>query len=71
MSCPLNANRWRGSGYCKESNKSDGNKEMDARLADLLAARQSQDHKFAPCQTKPDIESKGKIDIHITNQTNR
>ncbi len=41
MSCPLNRNRFAGSGYCKEETNS--NKELEDRLKQMMAERTAQD----------------------------
>lgn len=46
MSCPLNRNRWAGSGYQK--NTSAENNELDAKMKLMLAEREKQDQKLFP-----------------------
>ena len=46
MSCPLNRNRWAGSGYQK--NTSDANNELDAKMKQMLAEREKQDQHLFP-----------------------
>jgi hypothetical protein len=48
MSCPLNRNRWAGSGYTKPVAQSETAKEMEARMNAMLAERSSQDTKYYP-----------------------
>ena len=45
--CPLNANRWAGSGYVKGENTT-AKTEADERIAQMMAARASQDTKYFP-----------------------
>ncbi len=47
MSCPLNRNRWAGSGYVKQPETA-GSKDMDARIAAMMAEREAQDAKSFP-----------------------
>ncbi len=47
MSCPLNRNRWAGSGYVKQV-ETPGSKELDARLAAMMAERDAIDAKSFP-----------------------
>jgi hypothetical protein len=47
MSCPLNRNRWAGSGYVKQP-ETGGSKELDARVAAMMAERDAQDVKSFP-----------------------
>jgi hypothetical protein len=47
MSCPLNRNRWAGSGYVKQPETA-GSKDMDARVAAMMAERELQDAKSFP-----------------------
>jgi len=47
MSCPLNRNRWAGSGYVKQP-ETGGSKELDARIAAMMAERDAQDAKSFP-----------------------
>ena len=47
MSCPLNRNRWAGSGYVKQA-ETTGSKELDARVAAMMAEREAQDAKSFP-----------------------
>lgn len=42
MSCPLNRNRFKGSGNQKQGT-TEGSKELDGRLAEMLALRNAQD----------------------------
>lgn len=48
MSCPLNRNRWAGSGYTKPEAQSQEAKEMEARMKALLSDRAAQDSKYFP-----------------------
>jgi hypothetical protein len=48
MSCPLNRNRWAGSGYTKPEAQSQEAKEMEARMKALLSDRAAQDTKYFP-----------------------
>ena len=48
MSCPLNRNRWAGSGYTKPVAQSETAKEIEARMNAMLAERSSQDTKYYP-----------------------
>jgi hypothetical protein len=52
MSCPLNRNRWAGSGYVKQTETA-GSKEMDARVAAMMAERDAQDAKSFPGPMPP------------------
>ena len=47
MSCPLNRNRWAGSGYVKQPETA-GSKDIDARIAAMMAEREAQDAKSFP-----------------------
>lgn len=49
MSCPLNAKRWAGSGYCKpDAPQTEAAKEMQRKLQELQNARATQDATFFP-----------------------
>ena len=49
MSCPLNRNRFAGSGYCKpEAPVSAAGKEIEARMLEAQKARSAQDSKYFP-----------------------
>lgn len=48
MSCPLNRNRWAGSGYVKESAPSAAAKELNTKMLEIQAARSAQDNKYFP-----------------------
>ncbi len=45
MACPLNRNKFAGSGYCKDENAASSTtaKEMNDRLKELMAVREAQD----------------------------
>lgn len=44
MACPLNRNKFTGSGYCKEtSDVATAAKEMNTRLKEMMAVREAQD----------------------------
>jgi hypothetical protein len=45
MSCPLNRNRWAGSGYVKPTAASS---ELDAKIQQMLAERERQDATLYP-----------------------
>jgi hypothetical protein len=47
MSCPLNRNRWAGSGFVKQP-ETGGSKDLDARIAAMMAERDAQDAKSFP-----------------------
>jgi hypothetical protein len=55
MSCPLNRNRFAGSGYCKETATT--NTEMDARLKELMNLRSAQDTAITSKQPIPGSSS--------------
>jgi hypothetical protein len=42
MSCPLNRNRFKGSGVEKQGS-TEGSKQLDSRLSEMLALRSAQD----------------------------
>lgn len=42
MSCPLNRNRFKGSGVEKQGS-TEGSKQLDSRLSEMLALRNAQD----------------------------
>jgi len=48
MSCPLNKNRWAGSGYEKPTMAS--SKELDTKMKQMLAEREKQDANLFPTQ---------------------
>jgi hypothetical protein len=48
MSCPLNRNRWAGSGYTKPVAQSETAKEIEAKMNAMLAERSLQDTKYYP-----------------------
>ena len=48
MSCPLNRNRWAGSGYTKPEAQSQEAKEIEARMKAMLSDRAAQDSKYFP-----------------------
>ncbi len=43
MACPLNRNKFAGSGYCKGDDASGASKEMQDRLKEMMAVREAQD----------------------------
>ena len=55
MSCPLNRNRWQGSGYEKPSST---NSELDAKMKQMLAERDKQDAMLYP-QTQKELHIVG------------
>ena len=50
MSCPLNKNRWAGSGYEKPTTVSASSKELDTKMKQMLAEREKQDANLFPTQ---------------------
>ena len=49
MSCPLNAKRWAGSGYCKaDVPQTEAAKEMQRKLQEMQNARATQDATYFP-----------------------
>lgn len=43
MSCPLNRNRFKGSGYVKQCAESPGAAELEARMKEMMSVRAAQD----------------------------
>ena len=68
MSCPLNRNRWAGSGYVKPTAAaSPAAKELEARLLEMQASRNIQDVKYSfspaskvtePCKSVDGVSQK-------------
>jgi hypothetical protein len=44
MSCPLNRNRWPGSGYVKDSAASVAARELNRRMEEMMAIREAQNN---------------------------
>ncbi len=51
MSCPLNKNRWKGSGYRKESTTMGG--EMEAKMLEMQKSREILTSTSTPSQQTP------------------
>jgi hypothetical protein len=70
MSCPLNRNRWPGSGYVKDSAASVAAAQLNQRVEEMMAIREAQNKGDFSFKTSANVEAVAAVNAKLVKVPN-